>query len=362
MIIRDRIRSFKPYEWEPSTAQIASKVGLPAEQIIRYDTNVSPYLPTKLLSKLGSILPKLRVNDYPDASYSDLRQALSRYTGFGTDQITVTNGADEALDMIAKLFIDPQTEVLISTPTYSMYRIVVEVMGGKVKNVQRKKNFADDIDALLNSVSEKTRTIFICSPNNPTANTTPRKDIIRLLDESDCGIIVDESYFEFCGRTVADLIEKYDNLIVIRTLSKAFSLAGLRLGYIIASKKTINQLNIVRPPNSVGVISLALAQIALEKQDLMRKNVKKIIAAREKLRKTLEKIKGLKVYPSEANFLLVCFEKIDAEKVYNQLLKQGIVSKSLTDLPGLQNCLRFTVRTPEENNILAECLRRILEK
>lgn len=259
MRVREVIRTYEPYCWEPSSEEIASKLGLRQEQIVRFDTNSSPYAPIEWLLKLSSTLPSMKTNDYPDTSYSALRRVLSKYVGKNMDCITVTNGADEALDIVSKTFIDPGTPVLVSAPTYPMYRVVAEIMGGKVVSVMRDDTLSDDVDALIRASASTAGVIFLCSPNNPTGNASHRQDIVRLLEESNCLVVVDESYYEFCGKTSVDLTSKYGNLIVVRTFSKGFCLAGARVGYIVASEETISSLNRVRPPNSLNVMSLALA-------------------------------------------------------------------------------------------------------
>jgi len=360
MRAREAIRIYEPYCWESSSEEIASKFGLRQEQIIRFDTNSMPYIPVEWLSKLSSTLPGMRVNDYPDTYYSALRRGLSKYVGKNMDCITVTNGADEALDIVSKTFIDPGTPIFVSTPTYSMYRVIAEIMGGKVVYVMRDENFSDDVDALLKASASKEGVMFLCSPNNPTGNTSLTQDIVRLLEESSCLVVVDESYYEFCGKTSVDLTSKYDNLVVVRTFSKGFCLAGARVGYIVASEEMISSLNRVRPPNSLNVMSLALAEIALNNPDVMKKYVKRIVEERNRIVKNLNEIDGITVYPTEANFVLVRFKKASAKDVLEKLLKRGIVVRDVSELPRLENCLRFAVRTSQEDDLLMEAMKYIL--
>jgi len=361
MRVREVIGTYEPYCWEPSSEEIASKLGLRQDQIVRFDTNSSPYTPVEWLAKLSSTLPNVKANDYPDTSYSALRRVLSKYVGKDMDCITVTNGADEALDIVSKTCIDLGTPVLVSAPTYSMYRIVAEIMGGKAVSVTRDDSFSDDVDAILKASASMECVIFLCSPNNPTGNASSRQGIVRLLDESNCLVVVDESYYEFCGKTSVDLTSKYDNLIVVRTFSKGFCLAGARVGYIVASEGTISSLNRVRPPNSLSVISLALAEIALNNLDVMKRYVERIVEERERVVKYLNEIDGITVYPTEANFVLVRFKKASAQDVLEKLLKRGIVVRDVSGLPKLDNCLRFSFRTPQEDDLLLEALRHMLQ-
>jgi len=358
--VRDIIRSFEPYQWEPSNEEIASKFGLRPEQIVRFDTNSSPYVPVEWLSKLSGILLDIGINDYPESSYKAFREAISRYVGTDIEKITVTNGADEALDIVAKAFIERGTSILISAPTYSMYRVVSEIMNGRVMNVLRLPDFRDNVEGLLKVSAREGGVIFLCSPNNPTGNTTSRADIIRLLDESRCLVVVDESYFEFSGKTFLDLTDKYDNLVIVRTFSKGFSMAGVRVGYIIAYESTVSYLNRVRPPNSISVISLSLAEIALNNIPLMKGYVDKIVRERERFIKRLSELKGVHLYPTEANFVLIRLTETKSSDVSNDLLRRGIVVRDVCGLPMLENCLRFSVRTQSDDDRLLEALEEVL--
>ncbi|RJX15904.1 histidinol-phosphate transaminase [Candidatus Bathyarchaeota archaeon] len=361
MRIRTLIKNFQPYEWEFSIIELAKKYGFPPDKILRFDTNTMPYPPIKLLEELKQALPNLQINEYPETTYKELREALANYLGRNIDEITVTAGCDEALDIIAKVFVDSETNVLVSTPTYAMYRVTVEAMGGKIVQILRKPDFSDNTEKLVEAVNENTRLIFLCSPNNPTGNLTSEETVVKLLEETDCAVVVDESYAEFCSQTFINLIDKYENLIILRTFSKAFSMAGARVGYIVSNKKTINLLNLMRPPNSLTVISLFLAKKALENLDWMRENIKKIVEEREKLIKILNKIDGVKVYPSYTNFILTKFLRKNVNEIHQKLLENGIITRNVSSQPLLENCLRITVRKPEENNVLVDTLKKILE-
>ena len=361
MKVREFFRYFEPYEWETSSLEIALKTGLNVDQIIRFDTNASPVIPTNWLSNLSSKLEDVKINDYPDTSYLNLRKALSKYINIDYNRIIVTNGADEGLDIIVKSFIDEGTIAVLSTPTYSYYKVITQIAGGNTISVPRKEYFVDDEENLVKAAKkEDTRIIFLCSPNNPTGNSTKKETIIRLLEESDSIVVVDEAYSEFSGINNIDLTDKYDNLVVIRTFSKAFSLAGARVGYIISSRKTIDILNKVRPPNSVSSISLALAEFGLSDIEKVKDNIKFMIKERDKCKAHLEKINRVKVYPSETNFLLVEFNCIPVEHLYKLLLRRGLVVRNLSHITGLEKCLRFNIRLPDQNEILLSTISEII--
>lgn len=350
------MKSFTPYEWEPSNEEFAKKLGIRPEKLLRFDTNTSPFKPDSLLKELSASITKITVNEYPDTSYVKLRKALSEYNRIDKDQISVTTGADEALDIISKVLVEAGSKVLVSAPTYSMFRIVVETMGGRIISVPRRRDFSDDVNKLLETVDGKTSLIILCSPNNPTGNLTPINNVAKILDETSIPVVIDEAYFEFAGQTSARLLHKNERLIIVRTFSKAFSLAGARVGYFMAARDTVSLLNRMRPPNSLTAISLKLAELALKRKKLMVENVQTVKNERRRLLRALEK-SGLEVYPSNANFILVRFSDTSGSDFYQRLLKKGFVARNVGDLPQLKNCLRFTIRTPKENDKLLDALK-----
>ncbi len=216
-------------------------MNLSPSKIVRMDTNTSPYLPVSSLNALSRISREIRVNDYPDTSYLELRKKLSDYCNIGIDSFVIANGADEGLDIISKTLIDPGDEAIIPSPSYSMFRVTSEIMGANAILVQRKNDFGIDIEQIEKKTTDRTKIIFLCSPNNPTGNSVSREELDILLDSfSTQTIVIDEAYFEFSGKTYAKLTEKYDNLIIVRTFSKAFSMAG----YELATSSLLKRLRI----------------------------------------------------------------------------------------------------------------------
>ena len=218
---RPEIAQLEAYEWEMSNNQIAEAMGLQEAQIIRFDVNTSPYTLRTILMDLAKGLPDFPVNAYPDTFYADLTHLVAEYTQTTEDMIVIGSGADECLDIAAKVFLERGTEAILPTPTYGMFQVVTEVMGGQLRKVPRRADFSVDVNVILENINSKTRMIFLCSPNNPTATTTPRKDIEYLLEQTNCPILIDEAYYEYCGKTVVDLTHDNENLIVLRTFSKA---------------------------------------------------------------------------------------------------------------------------------------------
>lgn len=335
----------QPYEWEPPSARIAQDAGVPEEEVIRFDTNTVPW-PGAALAEL----PSLALNEYPDTSYGALTDALHAYTGVAANSITVGAGADEILDLLAKAFIGGADPVVLSRPTYAMFRIVSEIAGGRVIAVPTA-GLQLDFGPFL-SAAREARLTWLCNPNNPTGELQALPMVERVLTATDGIVAVDEAYFEFSGVTAAELISKFENLVIVRTLSKAFGLAGVRVGYALAGPGISDTLRRVRPPGSISVVSEALAVRALGDQPGMRRRVVQIIEARQALRDDLSGI-GLEVSSSAGNFLLVRAGR-DAASL---LLGRGLVVRTFPPGSPLDGYIRITVRTPEANARLVQALR-----
>ena len=351
---------FEPYGWEPSTEQIASSLGIKPGKILRLDLNTSPTPPVASLKAASKKLPKTKINLYPDTSYSSLRQAIAEYTSHDPEAIIPTNGADEAIDIVARVFLEKDTTALASVPTYSYFRIASELQGARFVGVPRLENFQDNLDGILSRLDSNTGMVFLCSPNNPTGNITTIRDVERLCAETEACIVVDEAYYEYCKVSVQPLLRKFSNLIVIRTLSKAFGLAGARIGYILACEETVKLVNKARPPNSLGTLNIEIAHHALTHRSYMYHSVKNIVSERERIYNVLSRIDGLEVHPSHANFLLIRFRELDANQVYAELLKRGIVVRNLSQSQLTKNCLRVTIGLRGQNNRFLNTLNSIL--
>jgi histidinol-phosphate aminotransferase len=233
-------------------------------------------------------------------------------------------------------------------------------MGGRVVSVPRHQDFSDDIDGILAAVKQNTSAIFLCSPNNPTGNLLPPQSLRRILDEFNGLVVVDEAYYEYCGQTVAGLLSSHQNLVVVRTFSKAWSLAGVRVGYVMAVDEVMKYLNRVRPPNSLSVISLALASLAIDHKAEMRRWVRKIVEEKKRMFTELRKMAGVEVYPSEGNFLLIRLQNHDPNTIHEELMRRGFVLRNLSSNPQLHSCLRITVSTRRHNEKLLRLLRNLL--
>jgi len=363
----DISRLFKPYikEVDPyNPTAILRVLYKDRSDFARMMGNESPYPPSpKVKEAMNATFSQL--GWYPDSSYFELREALSSYTGLPTSNIMVADGSTELIDLISHAFIETGDEAIISVPTYTVYRMRLRVAGAKVVEIPKlKPDYRYDIDDILSNVNPRTKIIVVIRPDNPIGNVMPEEDMKKILD-SGAIILVDEAYYEFCGKTLTHLIDRYDNLILLRTLSKAFSLAGLRIGYALTNLKLIRYLDRARPAFMVSLLAEKAAVAAIRDISYARRNVENIVKGREFLFKELSKIKGLKPYPSEANFILVKIEenaKQRVGKIMMGLMKQGILVRDYTDVKGLPGeYVRVTASTMEDNSRCVKALRELLE-
>jgi histidinol-phosphate aminotransferase len=336
-----------PYEWEPPSASIAKAAGVPQDQVVRFDTNTFPW-PGATLNRL----PAEPLNEYPDTSYEALTEAIAQYTDMPGQRITVGAGADEVLDLIAKAYIDSTGSVVLSRPTYPMFRILTEMAGGAVDEVSA-------IDLRLNRPAfleraRHARLTWVCNPNNPTGELLPLDFIEELAAGAGGVIAVDEAYFEVSGITALPLTERWPNLVIVRTLSKAFGLAGVRVGYALAGPAISAALRLVRPPGSISVVSAALGVQALSDPGGMRRRVQMITEERTRLQRELA-ARGFEVRDSAANFVLVR----TGRSVAPRLLAAGLVVRTFPASSPLTEYIRITVRKPEENARLVAALSAI---
>jgi histidinol-phosphate aminotransferase len=342
---RPAISRMHPYEWEPPSASIARQAGVPEDEVVRFDTNTFPWPGARL-----DALPPEPLNEYPDTSYAALTEAIAQYADVPTDRITVGAGADEILDLIAKAYIDASSRVLLSHPTYPMFRILTEMAGGSIDEV-RAIDLHLDRRAFLER-GRDARLTWLCNPNNPTGELLPLDFVEEVAVATDGVLVVDEAYFETSGVTALPLIDRMPNVVVVRTLSKAFGLAGVRVGYALAGAAISDALRRVRPPGSISVLSAALGAQAMTDVVGMRQRVRQVKDERARMRRELQAL-GLEVRDSAANFLLVQAGRSAAPA----LLKKGLVVRTFPATSLLAEYIRVTVRQPAENDRLVAALR-----
>ncbi|MBO6516240.1 MAG: histidinol-phosphate transaminase [Bacteroidia bacterium] len=297
-------------------------------------------------------------NRYPDPDQSELKKAIAEWKGVNDAQVFVGNGSDEIIDLLFRAFCEPQVDkAFVFTPTYGMYEVSAKVNNVNVVKLSLRDDFGIPS---LRGVIEKFRCkglLFICSPNNPTGTVHTLESIQEIAENFDGLVVVDEAYIDFSDSPSAiNLLNETPNLVVLQTLSKAYGLAGLRLGMAFSSRPVIDVLNKIKPPYNVNTLSQRRSIEALKSNEVALQQIKEIKSQREWLRKALKDIPLVEsVYPSEANFLLARFH--DADSVFNALLKNGIVVRNRTSQ--IANCLRITIGTSEQNQLLINSLKSI---
>jgi histidinol-phosphate aminotransferase len=352
------------YTWEPPDRVIAARYGADPASILRFDLNTSPAPPEMLAEALrGPFDPP--VNEYPDSTYAGLAEAAAAYVGVEPLEILVGCGADEVLDIIAKAYLKPGHGSIVPIPTYSMYGVLTDQRDARIIAVPRlgpEGRFALDMPAMLAALPDAAA-VWLTVPNNPTGAPEAVSDIEALLEAGatlDGGgpvVVVDEAYIEFDPPSVVELTRRYPSLIVIRTMSKAFALPGLRVGYGIAQRGTIARLERFRPPGSVSTVSASIATKALLAPEVARANADAIVAEREWFAQGLNEV-GLAPYPSVTNFLLVPIgTQPEAEAATEHLLRGGIVPRTFGPANPLRGHLRFTVRDRAGNERFLEVIK-----
>lgn len=352
------------YSWEATDEGVAARFGIPIEQVLRFDLNTSPTPPPMLRQLLADGAFETPLSEYPPGDYRRLAQAAADAYGVDYEEILVGCGADEVLDMCTKAFLPAGQAIAVSVPTYPMYRIHAEQRGGRVITVPRlaqDQGFAMDVAGMRSAAREATL-VWICNPNNPTGRVEPAGAIEALLDgiaedaEVDGrgvpAVVVDEAYAEFTGDSVIPLRLRHPNLVAVRTASKAYAMAGLRVGFAVGVPDTIRRIAVYRAPGSITTISAAAVAQALGEPSAMHANVARVRAERPRLAAALEAA-GFRPQPSATNFILLDLVTPErAEAASNALMARGLVPRSFGAGHPLARCLRVTVRNPDEDDRL----------
>ncbi len=356
--IRPDLIDFGGYAASTSPETLEGKVEVMLEEIIKLDANENPYGCSPRVNK--ALASYADINIYPDSGQRELRRQLQKYTGVAMEHIVAGAGSDQLIDLIVRLFVSPGEEVINCVPTFAMFRFFIALENGTEAEVPRDKDFRVDVAAVKRAISPKTKLILLATPNNPTGTITPRGDILEILDTG-LPVLVDEAYYEFTGETVAPLVGKVPNLMVLRTFSKWAGLAGLRVGYGLFPARIADYLLRIKEPYCVNVAALVAVRESLKDVDHLMKNIRTIIAERERLFSRLKGIEWLKPCPSQANFILCSVLKGRAKEVQKNLMERGILVRYF-DQPLLKDCVRISVGRPEENDILVETLNELGEE
>ena len=337
-LVRSCIAALTPY----STARDEYK----GELGIFLDANESPY--------------ENGYNRYPDPHQKALKAQIAAIKGVAAENIFIGNGSDEAIDLVFRVFCEPRVDNVVAiAPSYGMYKVAAAINDVEIREVQLGEEFSLPVEAILAATDDNTKVVFLCSPNNPTGNSFPREDMLRLADEFEGMVVVDEAYIDFAeAESLKSEIAQRPNVIVLQTMSKAWAMAGLRVGLALADKRVVELMSQVKYPYNINVATMSIVSGLLAKG--IDAEVVEIKAQRAVL---AEALKGMnmvqRVYPSDANFVLARFD--DADVVYDFLIADGIIVRNRNRVKGCEGCLRLTVGLPEENEKLIKSLKRYEE-
>jgi histidinol-phosphate aminotransferase len=359
------------YSWEATDAEVAARYGVPIGSILRFDLNTSPAPPELVAGLLAAGRFEAPLSEYPPSDYRRLIGQAARVYGVGEDELLVGAGAAEILDLCGKAFLPAGGRAVVPTPTYAMYRVVTEQRGATADLVPRlgpDQGYALDLEA-TRAAARTADLVWLCSPNNPTGLPEPDGAIETLLDVVAVGalsagrqpaiVVLDEAYAEFVGTSLLPLRERHPNLVVVRTASKAYALAGLRVGFAVARAETIARIAPYRPPGSVSTVSVTLVTEALTDPAGMIANVERVDAERDRLSAALRDA-GWDVGPTVTNFLLVDFGTPErAALVATGMLQRGLVPRTFPAGHPLSHALRLTIRDRAGNDRLVQAAREL---
>lgn len=337
-LVRPSIAKLKPYS--------SARDEFQGDSAIFLDANESPF--------------ETGVNRYPDPLQRALKQRISVIKGVDAHRIFLGNGSDEVLDLIFRAYCEPgHDNVIILPPTYGMYRVLADLNGVECREVLLKTEFEPDVEKILRMGDHHSKVLFLCSPNNPSGNAFSAESMERLLQGFAGLVVVDEAYIDFCiERTLLPRLAEFPNLIVTQTFSKAYGLAGIRLGMAFASEKVIAVLNRIKPPYNINNLTQRFALEQLADTSLVQHQVKELLEERKKLSVALTTVSWVEeVFPSDANFLLIRVD--DADLRYKLLVEQGIVVRNRSSQPLCESCLRITVGTEGENTRLLQAMKEL---
>lgn len=344
--IKPRVRELKAYTLSPDRAAI------------KINQNENPWdMPERVKQEAINRLRERAWSRYPDFVPVSLHEKLATFAGWTADGIIAGNGSNELIQATLMVTIAPGKRVLISEPTFALYRQVTTVLGGDVLSVPLAPDFRYDVPALTEAIEKFAPDVtIICSPNNPTGCVLPDEDLRRLLDISHGLVVIDEAYFEFAGHTVVPLLQEHANLVVFRTFSKAMALAALRVGYLLAAPALAREIGKAVLPYNLNAVSQTIAEVAVEMYETeLRPTVRQIIEERTRLASGLKNIEGLAPISSDANFMIVR-STFEPRRVFRELLNRDILIRDVSSYPMLKNYFRVSVGTPAENNALLAAL------
>ncbi|TYO96267.1 histidinol-phosphate transaminase [Desulfallas thermosapovorans] len=345
LLVRERLKELIPYQ----------EVSYP--EVIKLNANENPYdFPAEIWRDINEMLGAQSFTRYPDAMAQQLIRELARCYSVGEDNIMVGNGSDELI-LNLMLTFGAGNRVVIAVPTFSMYGIHARVAGAEIVEVARLEDFGLDVPGIIRA-GESAALVVICSPNNPTGNSATVEQVQAILAGCQCPVVVDQAYVEFGGQDFLPLLDSHPNLVILRTFSKAYGLAGLRVGYLFARPRVLQYLFKVKQPFNLNIFSQTAALAVLRCRDIFARQVAEIVRQREALYKAMRQMPGFDVLPSDANYLMfkTCYPAV---KIFEGLLERGVLVRNFGD-PLLTRYLRVSVGQPEENMIFLHSLQQVI--
>jgi histidinol-phosphate aminotransferase len=356
-ILREEILKLPFYKTENFMSRIE------IEEAVKLDLNENLWVEENFVKNLlASASKEVDPRLYPPPRGMLAVQAISDFYGLDEEMVIVGNGSDEILDLIAKTFVRSKANVLIVEPTFPLYKFSVELYGGNSVPVFLKPNFKLNVEKIL-EWNRQASMLVLCSPNNPTGNQFRKEDVKSLLEEFKGLIVVDEAYADFAEYSVLEWVKNFDNLIVLRTFSKAFGLAGIRAGFAVSNPSIIKYLRQIISPFNLNAVTQRVIALALQNWDYFKERIACAVKEREWLLNRLGEIEGVKPYPSDANFILfkIVKESLTSSAISKKLLERKVFVKDRGMFPLLENCIRVTVGTREMNSFFIDSLEEILE-
>ena len=332
------------------------------EAEFKLNQNENPYdFPQELKEETFRRFRDRKWSRYPDFVPDSLKLRLAEFVGWHKDGVLVGNGSNELLQATLMVLIKSRTRIAIPFPTFTVYRLISNILGAKIVDIALNSDMSYNVDGLISQAQQSGAGVLIINnPNNPTGSVIREEELKQILERFSGYVLLDEAYYEFCGHTGFGFLADYPKLIITRTFSKAMGMAGLRVGYLLAHADLAAQISKAKLPYNINQFSLTAAEVALENIGRFRPAIEAVLKERERLGRELSALPGLKVYPTEANFFLVEVP-IAPRVLFDDLYGQGILIRDVSSYPMLSKCLRVSVGTPEENDRLLSALRARLD-
>ncbi len=354
----ERIQAQESYSPEQTNDAIAKKYGLKASAIVKLNYNENLFLPRdRQIALLKQVAEECDLRIYPQDQEVRLKEGIGEYLNVLPESLAIGNSSDEVMERIIRIFLDKGDKAVTFVPTFSVFKCCVDFKDANFQGVSLRNDFSVDIAAMEATFTPDARLLYLCSPNNPTASQLKQREIEALTEEFPGIVMVDEAYAEYADYSVVPLIDKYPNLVVLRTFSKAFGLAGLRLGYAVANPKLAASIDKAPAPYVVNVVSLMMGRKLLDNVGYVKESVEALKSERRNLITSLGKLIGVDVFDSKTNFVTFNVDR-PADDVYIKCLKEGLIIKKLGKLVNYPNCLRTTIGKPDMNKKLLTVLKK----